>query len=48
MKPIDEVLITPERVLNPGAHRGDSPLYEHEVLKADCETRTRPGLNARC
>jgi energy-coupling factor transporter ATP-binding protein EcfA2 len=31
---IDEVLSTTERVLNPGAHGGDSPLYEHEVQKA--------------
>ena len=31
---IDEVLNTTERVLNPGAHGGDSPLYEHEVQKA--------------
>ncbi len=31
---IDEVLKTTERVLNPGAHGGDSPLYEHEVQKA--------------
>ena len=33
-KLIDEVLKTTERVLNPGAHGGDSPLYEHEVQKA--------------
>jgi hypothetical protein len=33
-KLIDEVLNTTERVLNPGAHGGDSPLYEHEVQKA--------------
>jgi hypothetical protein len=33
-KLIDEVLKTTERVLNPGAHVGDSPLYEHEVQKA--------------
>ncbi|MFN3408987.1 MAG: AAA family ATPase [Limisphaerales bacterium] len=31
---IDEVLKTTERVLNPGAHGGDAPLYEHEVQKA--------------
>lgn len=31
---IDEVLDTTERVLNPGAHGGDAPLYEHEVQKA--------------
>lgn len=31
---IDEVLNTTERVLNPGAHGGDAPLYEHEVQKA--------------
>ena len=34
IKLIDEVLNTTERVLNPGAHGGDSPLYEHEVQKA--------------
>lgn len=34
IKLIDEVLNTTERVLNPGAHDGDSPLYEHEVQKA--------------
>ncbi len=34
VKLIDEVLNTTERVLNPGAHDGDSPLYEHEVQKA--------------
>lgn len=34
VKLIDEVLNTTERVLNPGAHGGDSPLYEHEVQKA--------------
>lgn len=34
IKLIDEVLATTERVLNPGAHGGDSPLYEHEVQKA--------------
>ena len=33
-KLIDEVLNTTERVLNPGAHGGDAPLYEHEVQKA--------------
>ncbi len=33
-KLIDEVLNTTERVLNPGAHAGDSPFYEHEVQKA--------------
>jgi hypothetical protein len=31
---IDEVLNTTERVLNPGAHDGEAPLYEHEVQKA--------------
>lgn len=31
---IDEVLGTTERVLNPGAHGGDAPLYEHEIQKA--------------
>ncbi len=31
---IDEVLNTTERVLNPGAHGNDAPLYEHEVQKA--------------
>lgn len=31
---IDEVLNTTERVLNPGAHGSDSPLYEREVQKA--------------
>jgi hypothetical protein len=34
VKLIDEVLNTTERVLNPGAHGSDSPLYEHEVQKA--------------
>lgn len=34
IKLIDEVLNTTERVLNPGAHGGDAPLYEHEVQKA--------------
>jgi energy-coupling factor transporter ATP-binding protein EcfA2 len=34
VKLIDDVLNTTERVLNPGAHGGDSPLYEHEVQKA--------------
>ncbi len=34
VKLIDEVLKTTERVLNPGAHGGDAPLYEHEVQKA--------------
>ena len=34
VKLIDEILNTTERVLNPGAHGGDSPLYEHEVRKA--------------
>lgn len=34
VKLLDEVLNTTERVLNPGAHGGDSPLYELEVLKA--------------
>ena len=28
---IDEVLATTERVLNPGAHGGEAPLYEDEV-----------------
>lgn len=31
---IDEILDTTERVLNPGAHGGDAPLYPHEVQKA--------------
>ena len=31
---IDEVLKTTERVLNPGSHGGDAPLYETEVAKA--------------
>jgi len=31
---INEVLNTTERVLNTGAHGGDSPLYEHEVQRA--------------
>ena len=34
VKLIDEVLKTTERVLNPGAHGSDSPLYENEVQKA--------------
>ena len=34
VKLIDDVLNTTERVLNPGAHGSDSPLYEHEVQKA--------------
>lgn len=34
IKLIDEVLNTTERVLNPGAHGSDAPLYEHEVQKA--------------
>lgn len=34
VKLIDEVLNTTKRVLNPGAHGGDAPLYEHEVQKA--------------
>jgi energy-coupling factor transporter ATP-binding protein EcfA2 len=34
VKLIDEVLGTTERVLNPGAHGGDTPLYEHEVQNA--------------
>lgn len=34
VKLIDEVLNTTERVLNPGAHGSDAPLYEHEVQKA--------------
>ena len=33
-KLIDEVLKTTERVLIPGAHGGDSPLYEREVQNA--------------
>jgi hypothetical protein len=33
-KLIDEVLKTTERVLNPGAHGGEAPLYTHEVQKA--------------
>lgn len=31
---IDEILDTTERVLNPGAHGGDAPLYPHEVQNA--------------
>jgi hypothetical protein len=31
---IDEIFKTTERVLNPGAHGGDAPLYELEVQKA--------------
>ena len=31
---IDEVLATTERVLNPGAPGGESPLYEAEVTIA--------------
>ncbi len=34
IKLIDEVLNTTERILNPGAHGGHTPLYEHEVNKA--------------
>ena len=34
VKLIDEVLGTTERVLNPAAHGGDAPLYEHEVQNA--------------
>lgn len=34
IKLIDKVLNTTERVLNPGAHGGDAPLYEREVQKA--------------
>jgi energy-coupling factor transporter ATP-binding protein EcfA2 len=34
VKLIDEVLNTTERVLNPSAHGGDSPLYDLEVQKA--------------
>lgn len=34
MKLIVKVLNTTERVLAPGTHGGDSPLYEHEVQKA--------------
>ncbi len=33
-KLIDEVLKTTERVLNPGAHGGQTPLYKAEVQKA--------------
>ena len=33
-KLIDEVLKTTERVLNPGAHGGQNPLYKPEVQKA--------------
>ncbi len=31
---IDELLETTQRVLNPGAHGGEAPLYETEVEKA--------------
>ena len=34
IKLIDELLNTTERVLNPGAHGTDAPLYEHEVQNA--------------
>lgn len=34
VKLVDEVLKITERVLNPGAHDGDAPLYEHEVKNA--------------
>jgi len=34
VKLINEVLKTTERVLNPGAHGNDVPLYEHEVQNA--------------
>lgn len=34
IKLIDKVLNTTERVLNPGAHGGDAPLYKHEVQNA--------------
>lgn len=34
VKLIDQVLETTERVLNPGAHDGEAPLYEDEVQKA--------------
>ena len=33
-KVIDEVLATTERVLNPGSHGGDAPLYKEEVRHA--------------
>lgn len=33
-KTIDEVLATTERVLNPGSHGGETPLYEAEVRHA--------------
>lgn len=33
-KLIDEILKTTERVLNPGAHGGQNPLYKAEVQKA--------------
>ncbi|MEO8353869.1 MAG: hypothetical protein ABI680_19250 [Chthoniobacteraceae bacterium] len=33
-KLIDEVLKTTKRVLNPGAHGGQNPLYKAEVQKA--------------
>ena len=42
---IDEVLATTERVLNPGAHGGESPLYETEVAIALDLIRR---LEARC
>ena len=29
MKLLDKFLNTPEHVLNPGAHGGESPLYKH-------------------
>lgn len=34
VKLIDQILNTTERVLNPGAHGTDAPLYEHEVQHA--------------
>ena len=33
-KVIDDVLATTERVLNPGSHAGDAPLYKEEVRQA--------------
>ncbi len=34
MKLIDKFFKNTERVLNPGAHGEDSPLYEHEIKNA--------------
>ena len=31
---IDDVLATTERVLNPGSHGGETPLYKEEVSQA--------------